>query len=169
MKGRFYSYLLWQVFLDMNILGLYLPSLSSLCGHFQPLKWRSQKAKVCKPKVSGKKSPNVDASASVTSYSLLVCWHKFWSCWLLWSFLSASVGWPKVGLCFQVKCSPCFLFFVLFLDFFRPCFQAKCTPWISSRGVGEQQFRLYSRANSISSAVREAPLKLARKAFGYCP
>ena len=49
------------------------PSLSSLCGHFQSLKWRSQKAKVCKPKVSGKKSPNVDASVSVTSYSLLVC------------------------------------------------------------------------------------------------
>ena len=42
---------------------------------------------------------------------------------------------------------------VFFCFFFRPCFQAKCTPWISSRGVGEQQFRLYSRANSISSAV----------------
>ena len=27
MKGRFYSYLLWQVFLDMSILGLYLPGI----------------------------------------------------------------------------------------------------------------------------------------------
>ena len=154
MKGRFYSYLLWQVFLDMSILGLYLPGIPLFLlfvAIFSPLNGGVRKQRCANQKCQ-ERSPQTLTQVQVLHHILCSCADTSFEAAGCFGPSYQQVSGGRKSDSVSRSNAP----LVFFCFFFRPCFQAKCTPWISSRGVGVTRIQTFfqGQIDFISSNVR---------------